>query len=228
MGNDNGRSWALGIDGTFVDPNLVVQMRPRRMPAVSGETYGGTLIDPLSSLHDKFGQVTIEALNAVPVLKNDRPTVPGLPPGETDDASRRRSDRRSDASADIDAGVNVAAPPRRASCSEPGIDRSPHRPVQPQRSESVAGVVAGMRPVRRGPSSERDAGHDRHTYQCPARQMCSVHGRHDDLRGARVVPVRTDLAVVKIVRTARWLLRMSKHPAFSTPSEVEESKAYAD
>jgi hypothetical protein len=55
------------------------------MPAVSGETYGDPLLDPLSSLHDKFGQVTIEALNAGPVLKNDRPAVPVLPAGEGDD-----------------------------------------------------------------------------------------------------------------------------------------------
>jgi len=82
------------------------------MPAVSGETYGGTLLDRLSSLHDKFGQVTIEALNAVPVLENDRPAVPVLPAGESDGASRGRSHRRSGASADIDAGVNVAPSPQ--------------------------------------------------------------------------------------------------------------------
>jgi len=62
-----------------------MKMRSRRMPAVSGETYGDPLLDPLSSLHDKFGQVTIEALNAGPVLKNDRPAVPVLPAGEGDD-----------------------------------------------------------------------------------------------------------------------------------------------
>ena len=55
------------------------------MPAVSGETYGGPLLDPLSSLHEKFGQVTIEALSTEPVLENERPAVPVLPAGEGND-----------------------------------------------------------------------------------------------------------------------------------------------
>ena len=182
-GNDNGRSGASGIDGSFVDPNLVVKMRSRRMPAVSGETYGGILLDALSSLHDKFRQVSIEALNAEPMLKDDRPPVPVLPAGESDDASRGCSDRRSGPSVDIDAGVNVARRLRRAPCSETGIDRSPYRPVQPQRGERVAGVAAGVGPLRCGPSSGRNAGHDRRNADNPpARQKCSVHRRGDDLR----------------------------------------------
>src|SRR5215813_11807787 len=197
--NDNCRAGASGINGPFVDPNLVVKMRSRRTPAVSGETYGGTLLDALSSLHDKFGQVTIEALNAVPVLKNDCPAVPVLPAGESDDASRRRSDRRSGASADIDPGVSVAPRLRRAPCSETGIDRSPHWPVQPQRGERVADVAAGVGPLRRGPSGEHNAGHDRRdTYHPRARQMHGVHNRGDHLGLARVVPVRISF------RPTRW------------------------
>ena len=192
-GNDNSRSGASGIDGPFVDPNLVVKMRSRRMPAVTGETYGGTLVDLLASLHDKLGQVTIEALNAASVLKNNRPAVPIPPAGESDDASRGRLDRRSGASADIDAGVNVAPPPQRSPCSETGIDRSTHRPVQLQRGERVEGVAAEVGRLRRGPSSERSAGHDRcNTHHPPARQMCSVHGREQ--LGARLVPAKPRLS----------------------------------
>ena len=154
------------------------------MPAVSGETYGGILLDPLSSLHDKSREVTIEALNAEPMLKNDRPAVPVLPAGESDDASQGCSDRRSSASTDIDAGVNVAPCPRRAPCSETGINRSPYRPVQLQRGQRIEGVAAEVALLRHGPSGERNAGHDRrNTDNPPARQICSVHSRGDDLRG---------------------------------------------
>jgi len=155
-------------------------MRPRRVPAASGETYGGTLFDRLSSLHGKFGQVPIETLNAVPVLKSDRPAIPILPARECDDASRRRSDRCSGASADIYAGVNVAPSAQRAPRSETGTDRSTHRPVHSQCGERVGGVASDGGFFRRAPSTERNARHDRrNTYDPPARQPCNVHNRRD-------------------------------------------------
>ena len=167
-----------------------MKMWSRRIPAGSDETESGTLLDSLSSLHDELGQVSIQALNTVPVLENDRPSVPVLPAGERDDARRGRADGRSDASANIDAGVNVAPFPRRVSCSKAGTDGSPHRPLQLQRAERV-GIAAEARSLRRSPSSEGDTGHDRReTYHSPARHRCKVHTHSDALKPASAVPVR--------------------------------------
>ena len=226
-GSDARRSGASWIHGLLIDPNLVVKMRSGGMPAVSDETYGGALLDALSSLHGKSGQVSIETVHAVPVLENDCPAVPGPPAGESDDAFCRRADRCPGASADIDTGVDVASSSQRAPCSEAGIDRSAHRPVHPQCGERIDGVTAGAGPLRRGPSSECSAGHNRrNTYHSQACQGHHVHSRCGDLKAVRAVPARSRLRPMRwrnnsLILRARREDRQDHRALLQRPSESD-------
>src|SRR5262249_59453092 len=100
---------ATRVDRTPVDEDLVVQMGPGRTTRRTRAADPGPGSDLLPSLHVELREVSIEAVDPVPVVDDDCAAVPTAPTSEGDSASGGRPHRRA-------APRPRAAPPRETPC----------------------------------------------------------------------------------------------------------------
>src|SRR6266705_2703542 len=135
------------VDGPTVHQNLIVQVRPRRVPGRADQADPGTLLDRLSSYHVRLREMSIEGADLMTVIDDNRPAVAATPSDEGHGAARWRANKCAPAGADVYAGVKSR--PGCARRAEIGTDRAVHRPSRPQRRKRLLATVRSREVLRR-------------------------------------------------------------------------------
>src|SRR5262249_19339849 len=135
------------VDGPTVHQNLIVQVRPRRVPGRADPAAPGPLLDRLSSYHVRLREMPIEGADLMTVIDDNRPAVAATPSDEGDGAARWRAHKCAPAGADVYASVKSR--PGWARRAEVGSDRAVHRPSEPQRRKRLLPTVRSREVPRR-------------------------------------------------------------------------------
>ena len=116
-----------------------MEVRAGRAAGVAGPANDGAAVDPVARLDVRLREVTVDALDVLAVVEDDRDPVFLVRPGDRHDTTGRSADRRAVLGADVETAVELGPRrPRRCPHAELGVDGAADRPPRGQRRKRLA------------------------------------------------------------------------------------------